>query len=91
MLRKKTAPIEGQTTEIIEVNQNRSLTTLIFIVIFGVGAALAYAMHIVGADLGAAGIGFGALILALVVSSAIQVADQWDRAVILRLGTIPLT
>jgi len=86
VLRKKTAPIEEQTTEIVEVNQNRSLTTLIFIVIVGVGAALAYAMHIVGADLGAVGIGFGALILALVASSAIRVADQWDRAVILRLG-----
>ena len=31
-------------------------------------------------------IGVGAFVLALVVSSAIQVADQWDRAVILRLG-----
>src|SRR5580658_8573431 len=70
----------------MEVNQNRSLTTLIFIVIVGVGAALAYAMHIIGADLGAAGTGFGALILALVAASAIRVADQWDRAVILRLG-----
>jgi len=68
------------------VNQGRSITTLIFTVIVGAGAALAYAMHIVGADLGAAGIGIGALILALVVSSAIRVANQWDRAVILRLG-----
>ena len=70
----------------MEVNQNRSLTTLIFIVIVGVGAGLAYAMHLVGADWGAVGIGFGALILALVAASAIRVADQWDRAVILRLG-----
>jgi regulator of protease activity HflC (stomatin/prohibitin superfamily) len=68
------------------VNQSRSFTTLIFIVIAGVGAALAYAMHMVGADLGAVGTGIGALILALVVSAAIRVADQWDRAVILRLG-----
>src|ERR1700693_1309313 len=43
-------------------------------------------MHIVGADLGAVGIGIGALIVALVVASAIRVADQWDRALILRLG-----
>jgi regulator of protease activity HflC (stomatin/prohibitin superfamily) len=68
------------------VNQNRSITTLIFIVTVGVGAALAFAVHIVGDDLEAVGIGVGALILALVVSSAIRVADQWDRAVILRLG-----
>jgi hypothetical protein len=56
---------------------------VIFIVILGVDAALAYAMHLVGADLGAVGIGNSALILALVVSSAIGIADQWDRAVIL--------
>lgn len=68
------------------MKQSRSVTSLIFIVIVGVGAAMAFAMHLVGADLGAGGIGFGALILALVVSSAIRVADQWDRAVILRLG-----
>lgn len=68
------------------MNQNRSITTLIFIVTVGIGAALAFAVHIVGADLEAVGIGVGAPILALVVSSAIRVADQWDRAVILRLG-----
>jgi hypothetical protein len=39
---------------------------LIFIAILGVGAALAFAMHQVGAN-GAAGIGVGALILALIV------------------------
>jgi hypothetical protein len=59
VLRKKTAPIEGQTTEIIEVNQNRFLTTLIFIVTVGADAALAYAMQMVGADLAAVGIGPG--------------------------------
>ncbi len=32
------------------------------------------------------GIGFAAFIMALVVSSAIKVADQWERAVVLRLG-----
>ena len=67
------------------MNQSRSIMALIFIAILGVGAALAFAMHQVGAN-GAAGIGVGALILALIVSSAIRVADQWDRAVILRLG-----
>jgi regulator of protease activity HflC (stomatin/prohibitin superfamily) len=68
------------------VNQSRSSTTLSFIVMLGVSAALAYAMHLVSAGLGAVGIGFGAIILALVVSSAIRVADHWDRAAMLRLG-----
>jgi len=67
VLRKKTAPWRSKTTEVTEVNQNRSITTLIFIVTVGIGAALAFAVHIAGADLEAVGIGVGALILALVV------------------------
>ena len=68
------------------MKQNRSFAVLVFFVILGVGAALAYARYRVAANLEAVGIGVGAFILALVVASAIQVADQWDRAVILRLG-----
>ncbi len=59
---------------------------LSFVVIAGVGAALAYARFRTGDNVGAGGIGVVAFMAALVVSSAIQVADQWDRAVILRLG-----
>jgi len=59
---------------------------LIFLVIGGLGAALAYAAYSVAANLEAVGIGVCALVVAVVVSSAVQVADQWDRAVILRLG-----
>jgi regulator of protease activity HflC (stomatin/prohibitin superfamily) len=68
------------------VNQNRSIGMLIFLVILGLGAVLAYAAHSVVANLEAVGIGVCALVVAVVVSSAIRVADQWDRAVILRLG-----
>src|ERR1035441_5806767 len=77
---------QNQSTEIIDMKQNRSFAVLAFFVILGVGAALAYARYRVTANLEAVGIGVGAFILALVVASAIQVADQWDRAVILRLG-----
>jgi hypothetical protein len=42
------------------VNQSRSCTTLICLVMSGVGTALAYAMHIVGV----VGIGIGTFILA---------------------------
>jgi regulator of protease activity HflC (stomatin/prohibitin superfamily) len=51
-----------------------------------IGVALAYARYRVADNFGAGAIGVGAFILAIVVSSAIQVADQWDRVVILRLG-----
>jgi regulator of protease activity HflC (stomatin/prohibitin superfamily) len=65
---------------------NRAFPTLIFFVIFGLGVALAYARHGVAATWEVAGISIGAFVLALLVSAAIQIADQWDRAVILRLG-----
>ena len=64
------------------MRQNRSFSILIFFVILGVGSALAYARYRVEANLEACGIGIGAFVIALVVSSAIQVADQWD----MRLG-----
>jgi regulator of protease activity HflC (stomatin/prohibitin superfamily) len=77
---------EKQSTEDIDMKQNRSFAVLVFFVILGVGAALAYARYRVGANVEAVAIGVGAFVLALVVAAAIQVADQWDRAVILRLG-----
>jgi regulator of protease activity HflC (stomatin/prohibitin superfamily) len=70
----------------IEMRQNRSFATLVFLAILAVGAALAYLRFRVGAGAEAIGIGVGAFVLASVVSSAIQVADQWNRAVILRMG-----
>jgi regulator of protease activity HflC (stomatin/prohibitin superfamily) len=68
------------------MRQNRSFAVLIFIVILGIGAAFGYASFRVGDKLGAGWIGVGAFALALIVATAIQVADQWNRAVILRLG-----
>src|SRR5947209_7172224 len=68
------------------MKQNRSFAVLLSFVILAVGAAVAYARYRVGANVEAVGIGVVAVVLALVVISAIQVADQWDRAVILRLG-----
>lgn len=60
--------------------KNKSFfATLVFIVIFGIGIILAYAMNKVS-------IGIGAFIIALLVSFAIKIADQWNRAVVLRLG-----
>jgi len=59
---------------------------LIFVVVLAIGAASAYAMHRASADVAALGILGIAVVLALVASSAIQVADQWSKAVVLRLG-----
>ncbi len=68
------------------MQQNRSFAALSFVVIFGAGAALAYWQYRAGNSFASGGICVTAFILALAVAAAIQVADQWDRAVILRLG-----
>jgi len=66
--------------------QNRSFSTLVFVIILALGAALAYARHGTAVTPEIVSILAVAIVAAFVVSSAIRVADQWDRAVILRLG-----
>jgi regulator of protease activity HflC (stomatin/prohibitin superfamily) len=68
------------------MTRNRSFQGLIFIVILGIGAALAYASYRISANFASIWIAACAIVVASIVSSAIQVADQWSRAVVLRLG-----
>jgi regulator of protease activity HflC (stomatin/prohibitin superfamily) len=68
------------------MRKNSSFPALIFIVILGIGTILAYATHQMSADIGCFLILGGTVVLAFVISSAIQVADQWSKAVVLRLG-----
>jgi regulator of protease activity HflC (stomatin/prohibitin superfamily) len=65
--------------EIIKMKNKSFFATLVFIVIFGIGIILAYAMNKVS-------IGISVFSIALLVSLAIKIADQWNRAVVLRLG-----
>jgi regulator of protease activity HflC (stomatin/prohibitin superfamily) len=65
--------------EVIEMKNKSFFATLVFFVIFGIGIILAYAMNKVS-------IGISVFIIALLVSLAIKIADQWNRAVVLRLG-----
>ena len=66
-----------------------SFAVLIFFVIIGLGAILAYAAYkptatnVPTASICIAGIAF---VIAIIASMAIRVADQWDKAVVLRLG-----
>jgi regulator of protease activity HflC (stomatin/prohibitin superfamily) len=57
-----------------------------FVVIFGIGLFCAYAAYDPVAMTAGIVIGAGAFLLALLVSSAIKIADPWDKAVVLRLG-----
>ena len=68
------------------MRRNRSFAILIFFVIIGAGAATAFARNGVASNLEVLGIEIGAFVVAMIAYSAIKVADQWDRAVILRLG-----
>jgi regulator of protease activity HflC (stomatin/prohibitin superfamily) len=62
------------------------LPGLIFIILFVAGLGLAYAT--VGPESYAASVSIAILsfIVASIVASAIKVADQWERVVVLRLG-----
>src|SRR5271155_5820174 len=68
------------------MKRSRAFPGLIFVLVLGIGAALAYAMHSASADFAAIGILAVSFVLACAISSAIQVADQWSKAVVLRLG-----
>ena len=68
------------------MRKSSSFATLIFIVIFGIGVGLTYTMYNASANVQTVWIGVIAFFVALFVSLAIKVADQWDKAVILRLG-----
>jgi regulator of protease activity HflC (stomatin/prohibitin superfamily) len=63
-----------------------SFSVLIFFAILAIGIALAYARYEAQAVMGALWIGVIFFLVALIVSSAIKIANQWEKAVVLRLG-----
>ena len=58
-----------------------SFSALVFFVILVIGIALAYASYDVHDSMGAIWIGVISFLVALIVSSAIQIANQWGKAV----------
>jgi regulator of protease activity HflC (stomatin/prohibitin superfamily) len=65
---------------------NKSVSAVVFFIVLAAGSAVAYLITGGVASLMSWVFGVGAIILAFLVSSAIKVADQWARAVVLRLG-----
>lgn len=62
-------------------------STLIFFVIAGIGIGLAFILSGLSEDItGSIWAGIIFFLIAIIVSSAIKVANQWERAVVLRLG-----
>jgi regulator of protease activity HflC (stomatin/prohibitin superfamily) len=66
--------------------RNRSFAGLVSFVVLLIGAALAFGRYKAAMYGEAVGVAVAAVIVAMLVAAATQVADQWDRAVILRLG-----
>ena len=58
----------------------------LFVVLFGIGLFGAYAVYDPAERTASIFIGAGAFLLALLVSSSIQIANPWDKAIVLRLG-----
>jgi regulator of protease activity HflC (stomatin/prohibitin superfamily) len=63
-----------------------SFSVLIFFVIIAIGLAIAYSGNRDLAGAGTLVIGVITFILAIIISAAIKIADQWEKAVVLRLG-----
>jgi regulator of protease activity HflC (stomatin/prohibitin superfamily) len=72
--------------EVNVMKTKSSFSVLIFFVILAIGMALAYANYNVQNSAGAIWIGAISFLVALFISSAIKIADQWEKAIILRLG-----
>jgi regulator of protease activity HflC (stomatin/prohibitin superfamily) len=58
----------------------------IFLVIFAIGLFSAYAVYNPNHTIVSLAVGACAFLLALLISSAIKIADPWDKAIVLRLG-----
>lgn len=67
--------------------KNKSMfSTLIFVIILGAGIGITYSIHGTSTSVESTIMAVVSLIIASFVSSAIKIADPWDRAVVLRLG-----
>jgi regulator of protease activity HflC (stomatin/prohibitin superfamily) len=85
-LRHDEYPYRVFIVEVSVMRQRNALSTLVFVVILLTGIALD--ILYLGPDAGwvrPAGI-FGSVFVAALVASALKVADQWSRAIVLRLG-----
>jgi regulator of protease activity HflC (stomatin/prohibitin superfamily) len=72
--------------EVIVMKTKSSFSVLIFFVILAIGIALTYFSYTLQSEAEAIWVGVISFLLALIVSSAIKIADQWEKAVVLRLG-----
>jgi regulator of protease activity HflC (stomatin/prohibitin superfamily) len=68
------------------MQQQNTLPGLIFIILFGLGLAVAYPSWSAGGYVTGAAIAIISLVVASIISNSVKIANQWDRVVVLRLG-----
>ncbi len=68
------------------MSKKNSFSALIFFVVIAIGAALAYSGHMAGSSGQALWTSLITLLVASLIAASIKVADQWEKAVVLRLG-----
>jgi len=68
------------------MGKSSSFAAFVSLVIVVIGGGLAYFLHSGGADALAVVVFVAGLLLAWVISASLQIADQWNKAVVLRFG-----
>jgi regulator of protease activity HflC (stomatin/prohibitin superfamily) len=68
------------------MRRSSSFSLLVFIILLGLGLGIAAAVYGTSVNNGNTGVFIAALALALLVARAVNIADQWEKAVVLRLG-----
>ena len=71
---------------VLEMRRPSAIPLLIFVLIFGLGLGLAFWTYVVSGQSAGFAIVVGSFVLAVIVSSAVKIANQWERAIVLRLG-----
>ena len=66
--------------------QQNTLPGLIFIILFGLGLAVAYPSWSAGGYVTGAAIAIISLVIASIIANSVKIANQWERLVVLRLG-----
>lgn len=66
--------------------KSKGFATLVFFVILIIGGVAAYFVYQEGNRIEGIWIGIAGFVLAIILSSSIKIADQWEKAVVLRLG-----
>ena len=66
--------------------QQNTLPGLIFIILFGLGMAVAYPSWSAGGYVTGAAIAITSLVIASIIANSVKIANQWERLVVVRLG-----